>query len=361
VRAEGHAPLVALFPREVVAGELALGEVRLAAAASVAGRVRTYAGTPLSGAWVQLEALDELATLGTPARESETRVHESAAKTTVMIVSASAPSPAPSSAASAEPAEVPEVDASPFRDRSVRTDAQGRFRVLDLAPGRYRLASRAPGQCTAPALELELAAGEARDGIELVHADGACIAGRVVGFEGEAIPGAWLILSAVERAEGGAAHLSELDGGFELDGLAAGVYDLEVSFHGSIGSGAEARSYARAFVRGLRPPVRDLEVRLPRDLFVEGELRDEDDRPLVDLYVDSLDDAGRRDTAETDRDGRFKVGAAEGTTVVLRVAGRVVRGAGDAERARSLPRWSGELRDVVAGSRGVVLRAMRAP
>lgn len=334
----GSATLAMLLPAGLAAGDTELGVVRLAPAASVAGRVRTLDGRPIANARVTLVAKSPLDLVGTGSQFTVVGLEKPAAtdaQLTTMVA----------------------VDSfgRDSRKRSVRTNSAGRFQVFDLAAGHYRVAAQAPGSAGSAPVELELSAGESRTNLDLSVADGLTIAGRVRGTDGESIVGAWIVPIDSMGKRGGVNDLSAVDGSFELRGLAPGSYDIDVSFHGLVAG----RAYARNLVRGLVPPLREVDVRLSPLAFIEGVLVDDAGHPIADVYVGSTDEQGRRVSSETDEHGRFRIGAVEGATVVLAVQGPVIRSAREAEQSKSVPRWKGELAGVAAGAVGIVLHASR--
>lgn len=121
------------------------------------------------------------------------------------------------------------------------TGADGAFR-LEVPAGSYMLHARlteAPDHALLPAYPLSVHVTKyavLRHEIRLQH--GHTIRGHVVGPEGEAIPGAFVEVTATLRSPGRLAHtfrvfaVARADGSFELRGLPAGVHTLTISFDG---------------------------------------------------------------------------------------------------------------------------------
>jgi RNA polymerase sigma-70 factor (ECF subfamily) len=354
-RAVGHATLAALSPKELIEGDNDIGTVTLEQAASVAGRVLAVDGRPLAGATVMLKPRSALTAIrAQTALQLDALLDDETTgmvddQTTAVVGVGSVGNEQRSILREGAPA----LDAGPFRDRTVRTNSAGNFRVFDLPAGQYQITARARGHALTPPLALELAAGEDRGGIELAVAGGSAITGHVRGTDDTPIAGAWIVLIEPNGRRLGINSLSALDGSFELHGADAGPYELEVTFHGLVAG----RSYSQERLRDVGAPVRGLDVRLAPLAFIEGVLVDEADRPIADVYVRATDTESRRTSMATDERGRFKLGVVEGRTAKLDVqgpVGRAIRG-----NSKVDPVWKGELDGVVAGTVGVVLKASR--
>lgn len=351
VRAVGDASLAAVAPKELVAGDNDWGTIVLEKPASIAGRVLLPDGRPLVNATVTLKSRDGLA-MGNAAPtliEGRMLVDETTAVADVSSLGRVQPARGTDFFGTPRPR-----DASPLRDRTARTNAAGRFRMFDLPSGSYQITARGQGHAVTAPFELDLAAGEERENIELAVARGSSIAGRVRADDGTPIAGARVVLKETNGKTVGVDSLTALDGSFTLHGLASGTYELEVTFRGLVAR----RAYTDARILDLAPPVRDLDVRLSPLEFIEGVLVDEADRPIADVYVRATDTEWRRVSAATDERGRFRLGVVEGRTANLDVQGPVER-RGIRGNSKVDPLWKGELAGVAAGSRGVVLRATR--
>ncbi|HEU5059252.1 MAG TPA: carboxypeptidase regulatory-like domain-containing protein [Kofleriaceae bacterium] len=136
-------------------------------------------------------------------------------------------------------------------ERTATTDGSGRFRFDHLAPGRAILEARTATGVSAP-LTVELVDARERGGVELVLAGAGSIAGRVVDGKGAPLPGATVLAnpSSASRAKSRPA-ISGADGAFRLEGLAAGVaHNVQ----------ARRDGYPNTFVRNVMPPADKVEL-----------------------------------------------------------------------------------------------------
>ncbi|MCK6480505.1 MAG: carboxypeptidase regulatory-like domain-containing protein [Planctomycetes bacterium] len=139
--------------------------------------------------------------------------------------------------------------------------ADGSFRIERLAAGKYTFLAGAEGAADAEGPVVEVAAGEAKDGVEIVLRAGGFLAGRVLDGEERPVPGAGI---RVARQAGGQgvmwggqqtplSAVSGPDGSFRVEGLGEGTYDLSADFPGLLPGRASAKPGAADLVLVLRP------------------------------------------------------------------------------------------------------------
>jgi protocatechuate 3,4-dioxygenase beta subunit len=191
-----------------------------------------------------------------------------------------------------------------------RSDAEGRFALLGLAPGRYRLAAR--HETLAPAIEEVELSAESDTEVELLLTEGTTLAGRLTDEEQMPVTGK----VSLRGLDGGMVSLmlrssfrvdTDGEGSFSIGPLPAGEHTLLV----------ESRGYAPvnidATVTG-REANQDLgDVVLEKGLAVSGRVIAEGGEPLAGALVNAVQ-PGRGAlsasgdlfaTGETDEQGRF--------------------------------------------------------
>ena len=176
---------------------------------------------------------------------------------------------------------------------SVRTDESGAFLISGAAPGPIVLDALADGYQPSPPLEVDLAEGEAAEGLELVLARGATVEGRIENQRGEPVANAAIWFGRVFVS-------SDTEGFYRLDGAVTGTQTVEVRHPG----------YERIFEEI------DVDVGMNRADFLlnggfglAGYVFDEAGAPLRGARVElSLSDLRRpRDyRTKTDAAGRFE-------------------------------------------------------
>jgi len=291
---DGHATCVWDFPpEELEQPELELGALELARAGVVSGLVVDESGTPLPGMEVVL--------VGTNADRARLRGDAELALAGDWYVNT----------------------------RTARADAGGRFTFGALPAGSFRLHARASGRPKGPPLELQLAQGETREGVELLYPAGETITGTVVDAEGRGIGGVYVNASlvAARGGSGGAPGTTVSfrtggSGSFELTGLVPGAYDLDLwPFDAADEPDAPWLPARREAVESGGPALR---VELPRGVTIRGTLVDADGAALVGHIVlaegiGPFEDASA--STATDDQGRFVLAVPRGAVFDLEVRG----------------------------------------
>ena len=206
-----------------------------------------------------------------------------------------------------------------MKRRSARTDKQGHFSLLGLAPGRYGLSGNGDGyNSPGPDPAVEIAAGqELKDvPVKLRPASPLTVAGRVLRPDGSpaenarlfliSLPGRWIRWTQVT---------TDAEGRFTLENLHPGEYQVAAVKVGF------ARGESPPFQ--LRPgnPLEDLTITLQEGGKVRGQVLDEAGQPVVGAVVGAAsegEDIRRFAPAEarnrrltrltmTDRGGRFEL------------------------------------------------------
>lgn len=193
-------------------------------------------------------------------------------------------------------------------ERTVRTDARGRYRLDCALPGAFRLTVGAEGLLEREVFAREeqaLAPGETRR-LDWTLAASSLLAGEVVDGEGRGIAEARVDVHRERpKDEPGLpllwTVLSDTAGRFHVDGLAPGLYEVEVTGPGGVGS---HEGQARAPDAGLRFV---LDVGGPLDGAIIGTVVDEEERPLEDVYVSASGPQGQEFAARTTGAGQFRL------------------------------------------------------
>ena len=234
VRSPGLETLVRRIPESRDGERVELGDVVLAAGASIEGRVLRDDGAPAAGAVVHLERED-----------ASVRSRSEA----VVTIGADAPGSA---------AEMGELDWEPLFTRDAIAGDDGSFRVIDLEAGIWSVVARIGYQRCEPR-EVELAAGEVERDVDLRIPRGLAIEGRVVDDADRPLPGAWVLLFRKGGRLEERAVETDVEGRFRMEGLEAIPYRLSA---GRRTSGAE--SFGRTESEDLVPPQLDVVLRLAR-------------------------------------------------------------------------------------------------
>jgi protocatechuate 3,4-dioxygenase beta subunit len=115
-----------------------------------------------------------------------------------------------------------EVASELVEDRTVLTDAEGRFALSELRPGKGSLTVVADGHLRPEPIPLDLEEGSRHDGILVRVLEGARIEGRVVTEDGEPVEG---VRVAVEDSGG----FTDADGTYGFDGVPIGQMEIAAS------------------------------------------------------------------------------------------------------------------------------------
>lgn len=115
-------------------------------------------------------------------------------------------------------------------DRTQQSDENGSFRIEGVTPGSFEIRATAPGRQEARLANLEVRPGQDLQGVEVVLAPGAVIAGRVLSASGEAVSGAEV--SLLPEGPGppllpGGAALSDEQGRYRLEGVSPGARTVQ--------------------------------------------------------------------------------------------------------------------------------------
>jgi protocatechuate 3,4-dioxygenase beta subunit len=298
VGAPGFASILRAFPEPSTDGGVAeLGALVLGPPALVAGRARRADGTPLAGA--------EVSIAGEPGW------------------------------------------------RSAATDALGRFAFGDLPPGAYRVSATWYERPLTPELELVVAEGELREGLELVLPRGLALAGRVIDADGRGVGGVNVAagLRPSDDPEVALDHLyavTDADGAFRLEDAPAGTYWIGAYPRGGVKHDPDA-PLLDGSVDGILAGGAPAEIVLPRGAVIIGRVLDPSGAPLVNHSVEGRTPGSdtRSTRVATDALGRFELVVLPDTTWTL-----VVTGPPQDERRRALLEHPG----VAAGSVDVVLQ-----
>lgn len=193
----------------------------------------------------------------------------------------------------------------PVGDRSATSDTSGGFRFDHLAPGTATLEARAPSGVSPP-MNVALADGQDRTGIELVLAGAATIKGRVVDGKGKPVSGAAVMARPGNSKIKLRTVTSSSDGAFVLEGLAAGTQHAVQARH---------EGYANAFVRNVVPPADKVEVVLLSAGGVRGVVKVAKGAPPASFQVraerfveaDGVVRPGAASSRFSSSDGRFEL------------------------------------------------------
>lgn len=185
--------------------------------------------------------------------------------------------------------------------RSGRVDYQGRYSIDGLAPGRWLVFAevRGSGRRAEKTVIVEPGVPEIETDLEL--ADGFTLRGRAVRGD-EPVPGASVRLTRPLFRSGTA--VTDPDGGFVVEGLEAGTYQLSLF---DLATGLSHREPVEVL------SDRDIVVRVT-DAWISGTVRDRDDgRPIAGVQLALQPAAGapapgfRGARAESDSNGGFRI------------------------------------------------------
>jgi RNA polymerase sigma-70 factor (ECF subfamily) len=185
------------------------------------------------------------------------------------------------------------------------TSADGRYALEGLPPGRHTLAAEAAG--LAPARAPVVIDRADVDGVDLVLGAEARVEGRVLGRDGQPLPGASVTALVVtpdalaDSVSSAAVGRSDSEGRFSLGGLGAGELRVEAQ-HPEAGRGVAGPV---ALPAGGRQQV---EIRMGRGGLVRGTVLWDDRRPAVGAVVAGSQRRLPAITTATDEQGRYELG-----------------------------------------------------
>ncbi|HVR98468.1 MAG TPA: carboxypeptidase regulatory-like domain-containing protein, partial [Thermoanaerobaculia bacterium] len=199
--------------------------------------------------------------------------------------------------------------------KTTTADDQGAFSFDGVSPGFVELRAQAPRRQSGRIEGLEVKPGGALTGVDIVLAPGASIAGRVLGPDGQPIPGAQVSLaettqSMMSFAFFGGPNGTDGEGRYRLDGVAPGPRTLE----------ARAEGYLRA--------VRDVDVAgemegvdftLQKGLEISGRVVDDAGAPIPGATVMLFTGRGsfNAQPLSSGADGSFRIGGVPDGTYSL--------------------------------------------
>jgi hypothetical protein len=197
----------------------------------------------------------------------------------------------------------------PVSERTVTSDDAGRFRFDRLPRGKASLEARGPGGVSAPVV-VRLLDGKERTGIQLVLAEAAVIAGRVVDGKGSPVQGAAVAATAAKSSLKPSPTTTDADGGFVLADLAAGTRHVVQ---------ARREGFAAAFARNVVPPVEGIELVLRSAGGIRGVVKGPGGTAVPSFQVqverfveaDGMVRPGRAGSRFSAPDGRFELDLVE--------------------------------------------------
>jgi uncharacterized GH25 family protein len=201
----------------------------------------------------------------------------------------------------------------PFGNRqSAKGDDEGTFAFEGVSPGFIQLRAQAPRRQSAAVEGLEVKAGGALTGVEIVLAPGGSITGRVLGPDGQPIVGAQVLLAgsgqnAVFPSFFPGSRGTDGDGRYRLDGVPPGPRTLE----------AHAEGYTRA-VRDVdvTGEMEGIDFTLQKGLEISGRVVDDAGAPVPGAMIMLLTSSSPLSTPPvvSSADGGFRfAGVQDGT------------------------------------------------
>lgn len=177
--------------------------------------------------------------------------------------------------------------------RQALTAGDGGFRFDGLRAVPGRLTAYAPGFMPAPAMTIEVAAGEPVDDLEIRLERGSVVTGRTLTRGGETVAG-------VKVLAGRVAAVSDADGVFRLDGVPPGPTRLE----------ARHPHYGRRLKDlDVVPGINTVEILVEDGYEVRGRVHDSAGAPVAEVLVEIFSRRGadrRRHQAWSSADGSFR-------------------------------------------------------
>jgi protocatechuate 3,4-dioxygenase beta subunit len=186
------------------------------------------------------------------------------------------------------------------------TDAEGRFQAPEFSPDLGDLVARAPGYLEGRIPRAQIPADREVTDLKIVLERGSVLDVRVVGAEGEPIPGVWVGVSP-QRAPGEpqissfpeAPRVTNAEGRSRAS-VTPGVYEVYAIVKG--------RTIREKAVVGAG--TTSVELRLPAGTEIAGRVVREDGTGVSEALVHLVDAGGSSSDLQTEADGSFSFGAA---------------------------------------------------
>jgi protocatechuate 3,4-dioxygenase beta subunit len=309
-----------LPPEERLQSELDLGTIDLAPAASLSGRVVDEEGLPVAGLQLRLSG-----TNADRGRWSKQRLE----------------------------------DLAFYVERlAARTDDLGRFHFTDLAAGRYQLSGVRQSLDVGTKLDVTLASGEQKTGLELLIAAGMKISGTVVDPDGSPVSGVRVFGFNETTRDLPALQPTDATGAFVLPGLQAGLYRIEFRPPRNWSDPLQKGALFALEIEDVAAGTESLEVRLPWLSSIQGRVLHDDGSP-AQAFV-SASGAGRWSyySSATSPDGSFVLWVPEGA--ILELAAQPRNESGIHVMGGTVPQEV-KMPGVSAGTRDLILRLPRVP
>ncbi len=149
-------------------------------------------------------------------------------------------------------------------DRSVETDAEGRYRLTGVEPGFGNVVAQADGMTRAKSSSLELAAGQEEFGVHVQLSPGKAIAGRVLDTDGKPLAGAEVSFSG-NRSLGSGMMIMTSSSGKALDTVetdAEGRFQSKPLDDGAYTVTADAEGFSKKKMRTVVAGGEPIEIHL---------------------------------------------------------------------------------------------------
>ncbi len=185
----------------------------------------------------------------------------------------------------------------------VATTTEGSFEIAGVPDGRWELVVRAPGLAPARVGEREVAESSVTDLGDVSLGTGRSVRGRVVGPEGEPVPGASIeVVSDSAASEEDALVAAGPDGRFDIGGLPDDSFRLLVDAPAL----APARVSFPAWTAGDERELPERLIALGRGGAIEGSVTDADERPVHGAHV-LIPELAAHFEAVTGIDGKYRL------------------------------------------------------
>lgn len=289
IRKEGFGSVQYVFPpREETSSEVDFGDITIHPAGSISGIVTNRDGKPVANVRITLGGVN-----------SDTDKF-------------------------AEGNEYREELVSP--ELKLRTDERGRYYFCDLAEGEYNISAWIVGSAEATSTEtVHLRRSEAVNNCNFIVNSGLCIKGAVIGPDQRPVPGVYIAVlkpGAESEFMNYMVYMhTDTSGSFSFSGLAPGNYTIEIDAHSSSDVSLDAKNNnlcaPSTRVANISAGTENARIELKKNDPVEGIVVDRDGAPVEGASVFNGVPWSRGGIIITDRDGRFRFPAAEGSIVKL--------------------------------------------